>query len=185
MASGFRNGLIGNMAAFNLKEHVDATLDGVTVFDSEIAFRLRGPATTGAHVLVKNAVVHDVVTAFRYEDNIQNLRIWNSTVGLNVTRVFQEASAPAAVLDVRNLLTVQALPNALRAPSNLVVAATAFVDAAAHDYHLAAGAPAADAGERLTEVTIDRDGVERPQGSAYGVGAYEAAVADARLRRPR
>jgi hypothetical protein len=185
IASGFRNGLIGNMAAFNLKEHVDATLDGVTVFDSEIAFRLRGPATTGARVLVKNAVVHDVVTAFRYEDNIQNLRIWNSTVGLNVTRAFQEAAAPAAVLDVRNLLTVQALPNALRAPSNLVVAATAFVDAAAHDYHLAAGAAAADVGERLTDVTTDRDGVERPQGSAYAVGAYEAAAAEARQRRAR
>jgi hypothetical protein len=112
IVSGFRAGLIGNMAAFNLKEYVDATLDGVTVFNSEIAFRLRGPAT-GARVLVKNAVVHDVLTAFRYEDNVQNLRIWNSTVGLNVTRVFEAASAPAATLDVRNLLTVQALPNAL------------------------------------------------------------------------
>jgi hypothetical protein len=43
-AWGFRNGLIGNMAAFNLKEHLDAHLDGVTVWDSEIAFRLRAPA---------------------------------------------------------------------------------------------------------------------------------------------
>jgi len=154
IVSGFRAGLIGNMAAFNLKEYVDATLDGVTVFNSEIAFRLRGPAT-GARVLVKNAVVHDVLTAFRYEDNVQNLRIWNSTVGLNVTRVFEAASAPAATLDVRNLLTVQALPNALRAPSNLVVAATAFVNAAAYDYHLAAGSPALDAGERLADVSID------------------------------
>ena len=44
IASGFRGGLISNMAAFNFKENVDATVDGVTVFDSEIAFRLRGPA---------------------------------------------------------------------------------------------------------------------------------------------
>ena len=87
IASGFRAGLIGNMAAFNFKEHVDATVDGVTVFDSEIAFRLRGP-DDGARVLVKNAVVHDVTTAFRYEDDIQNLRIWNSTVGRNVSRTF-------------------------------------------------------------------------------------------------
>ena len=180
VASGFRGG-ITNMAAFNLKEHVDVTLDGITVFDSEIAFRLRGPA----RVLVKNAVVHGVLTAFRYEDNIQDLRIWNSTVGLNATRVFQAAAAAAARLDVRNLLTVQALPPELRAPSNLVVAATAFVDAAAHDYHLAEGSPAVDAGERLTGVSIDRDGVERPQGSAYDAGAYEAPVAEARARRVR
>ena len=48
IASGFRDGFIGNMAAFNFKEHVDATVDGVTVFDSQIAFRLRGPDDRGA-----------------------------------------------------------------------------------------------------------------------------------------
>src|SRR6185503_16533045 len=128
---------------------------------------------------------HDVATAFRYEDDIQNVRIWNSTVGLNVTRVFQAAAAPAATLDVRNLLTMQALPTALLAPSNLSTAVSAFVNAAAHDYHLAAGSPAVDAGERLADVTIDRDGVERPQGGSHDVGAYEAAAAEARLRRRR
>ena len=183
IAFGFRAG-ITNMAAFNLKDYVDATIDGVTVFDSEIAFRLRG-AAAGAHVLVKNAVVHDVLTAFRYEDDIQDLRIWNSTVGLNVTRVFQAASAPAATLDVRNLLTIQPLPAAFLAPSNLRVAVSAFVNAAAHDYHLAASSPAVDAGDRLTDVTVDRDGVERPQGGAYDIGAYEAAVAETRVQRER
>jgi len=173
IVSGFRGGLINNMAAFNLKEYVDATVDGVTVSDSEIAFRLRGPLN-GARVLVKNAVVHDVETAFRYEDNIQNLRIWNSTVGHNVTRGFQAASAAEATLDVRNLLSVPALPPDLRATSNLRVAASAFVNAATHDYHLAPGSPAIDAGERLAEVTIDRDGMERPQGSAPDIGAFEA-----------
>jgi hypothetical protein len=172
IASGFRGGLITNMAAFNLKEYVDVTVDGVTVSDSEIAFRLRGPGT-GARVVVKNAVVHDVTTAFRYEDNIQNLRIWNSTVGRNVTRAFQAAAAPNAALDVRNLLSMSALSAEASAASNLRVAATAFVNAAAGDYHLAAGSPALNAGERLDEVPIDRDGVERPQGGAYEAGAYE------------
>jgi hypothetical protein len=49
------------------------------------------------------------------------------------------------------------------------------VDAAADDYHLAPGSPAIDAGEALSGVTIDRDGVERPQGGAHDAGAYEAA----------
>jgi hypothetical protein len=48
------------------------------------------------------------------------------------------------------------------------------VNAKAHDYHLASRAPAVDAGERLGAVTVDRDGVERPQGGAFDVGAYEA-----------
>ena len=173
IATGFRGGL-RNMAAFNLKEHVDVVVDGVTVFDSEIAFRLRGPAT-GARVLVQNAVVHDVATAFRYEDNIQDLRIWNSTVGRNVTRAFQAASAPSAALDVRNLLSIPALTPEARASSNLRVTTAAFVNAGAHDYHLAAGSPAIDMGERLTGVTADRDGVQRPQAGAHDIGAYEVA----------
>jgi hypothetical protein len=172
IAYGFRGGLINNMAAFNLKEYVDVTVDGVTVYDSEIAFRLRGPGT-GARVLLKNALVHDVTTAFRYEDNIQNLRIWNSTVGRNVTRAFQAASTPRATLDVRNLLSVPALTSEAGASSNLRAPLTAFVDAAVHDYHLAAGSPAVNAGERIVEVTTDRDGVARPQGEAWDVGAYE------------
>jgi hypothetical protein len=174
IASGFRAGLIGNMAAFNLKENVDVTIDGVTVFDSEIAFRLRGPGT-GARVVLKNAVVYDVATAFRYEDDIQNLRIWNSTVGRNVVRPFYGASAPKATLDVRNLLSIPALSGEARGSSNVRVTAAAFVDAAAHDYHLVPGSAALDVGERLTGVTVDRDGVERPQGATYDAGAYELA----------
>jgi hypothetical protein len=172
IASGFRGGLINNMAAFNLKEYVDATVDGVTVSDSEIAFRLRGP-TVGARVLVKNAVVHDVATAFRYEDNIQNLRVWNSTVGSNVSRAFHAAAAPNATLDVRNLLSIAALPDEARPASNLRATPSSFVDSAAHDYHLAPDSPAVDGGERLGEVTIDRDGVARPQNGRHDVGAYE------------
>lgn len=173
VASGFRRGLIGNMAAFNIKEYVDVTMDRVTVSASEIAFRLRGPVT-GAQVTVKNAVVYDVGTAFRYEDNIQNVRIWNSTIGRNVARGFHAASAAGATLDVRNLLSIPALTPEARGSSNQRATAAAFVNAAADDYHLAPGAPAIDAGEGLSDVTIDRDGVERPQGSAHDVGAYEA-----------
>jgi hypothetical protein len=173
IASGFRGGLINNMAAFNIKEHVDATLDGVTVSDSEIGFRLRGPGT-GAQVTVKNAVVYDVGTAFRYEDNIQNLRIWNSTLGRNVARAFQSVASTSATVEVRNLLSIPPMASEARASSNQRATAAAFVNAAAHDYHLAPGAPAIDAGEGLRDVTTDRDGVERPQGGAHDVGAYEA-----------
>jgi hypothetical protein len=173
-ARGFRNGSISNMAAFNLKEHVDATLDGITVSDSEIAFRLRGAAGgSGAWVAIRNAVVYDVATAFRYEDNIDNLRIWNSTIGRDVVRTFQNASSPMSTIDVRNLLSIMPLPPEARQRSNLQAAADAFVDVSVHDYHLAAGAAAVDAAEPITGVAIDRDSVERPQGQGPDVGAYE------------
>ena len=172
-ASGFRAGLIGNMAAFNLKEHIDAVVDGVTVYDSQIAFRLRGATTGGAWVAVKNAVVYDVSTAFRYEDNIQNLRIWNNTIGRGVTRAFQEAGAASGPLDVRNLLVVGRLTADASHPSNWSVGNDAFVNAAAHDYRLAAGSVAIDAGVALAGVAKDRMGTPRPRGYAYDVGAHE------------
>jgi hypothetical protein len=180
-AWGFRKGLIGNMAAFNLKENIDATVDRVTVYDSEIAFRTRGPApaANGAWVTIKNAVVYSVLTAFRYEDNIEQLKIWNSTVGGGVTRAFQAASSNPNGLDVRNLLVLGALPSQASHSSNKGVAASAFVNAAAHNYMLAASSPAIDAGVAIAAVPHDRQGTLRPQGAAYDVGAFELAAPDA------
>jgi hypothetical protein len=184
---GFRGSMyFSNAAAFNLKEHVEVTVDRVTVSDSEIAFRLRGPnraSPMGAHVAIKNAVVHDVLTAFRYEDDIANLRIWNSTLGANVTRAFQRASSSGSVLDVRNLLVLGSLPSEASHPSNRGVAIDAFIDASRNDYRLAPRSRAIDAGVALSEVDADRVGTSRPQGRAVDVGAYEADAN--RIARPK
>jgi hypothetical protein len=181
IAFGFRNGLISNMAAFNLKENINATFDGVSVYDSEIAFRTRGPgANGGAWVTVKNAVVYNVAKAFRYENDIQQLRIWNSTLGRNVTAAFQAASSNRNGLDVRNLLMLGGTrPIEAADASNLVVNGTAFVNAAADNYLLVEGSPAVDAGTAIPEVTTDRVGVARPQGRGFDVGAFELKAASA------
>jgi hypothetical protein len=173
-AWGFR-GTIENQAAFNLKENVEATIDGVSVWDSDIAFRLRGPTTlAGAWVVVQNTVVRDVATAVRYEDNIQNLKIWNTTFGLGVGRAFQAAASGSAGVDVRNLLVVgTGLPAEAMDRSNLAVPVAAFVNAAAGDYHLAPGSPAIDTGMAIGAVATDRDGTPRTQGNGPDVGAYE------------
>ncbi|HEY0874811.1 MAG TPA: choice-of-anchor Q domain-containing protein [Vicinamibacterales bacterium] len=169
-AFGFRDGLISNMAAFNIKERVNAVVDGVTVHASEIAFRLRAPA----NVRLQNAVVYDVATAVRYEDNIQGLRIWNSTFGAGIGRLLLGASSPRSVLDVQNVAVAGAsLPLGIGSRSNLTMRPEAFVDPATHDYRLAANAPGVDRGVALSLVSTDRVGVRRPQGAAYDVGAYE------------
>ncbi|MBA3886446.1 MAG: hypothetical protein H0X67_12040 [Acidobacteria bacterium] len=176
VAFGYRGGLISNMAAFNLKEHIDAVMDRVTVYDSEIAFRMRGAGanSTGAEVLVQNSVVYDTATAFRYEDDIQKTRLYNVTVGRGVTRAFQAASSTNSVLDVRNFLLLgSSLPAQAAGGSNLAVPASAFVNATQHNYQLADGSPAVDAGETLAGVLYDRQGTARPQGPAYDVGVYE------------
>lgn len=105
---GIRDGLIANMAAFNLKENVQVTVDGVTVTNSEIAFRVRGPTgrpPAGAQVTVNNAVIQDVKAAFRYENDLESLRVWNTTIGPGVRQAFQSASSKVTVLDLRNVLT--------------------------------------------------------------------------------
>jgi serralysin len=48
-----------------------------------------------------------------------------------------------------------------------------YLNATGGDFHLAAGSPAIDTGTTLSVVTKDRDGVSRPQGAGYDVGAYE------------
>jgi hypothetical protein len=174
-AWGFRNGaLIFNMAALNLKENIDAVVDGATIFDSDIAFRLRGPGPYGsAWIRVQNAVVYDTLRAFRYEDDLVNLRIWNSTVGSGVPTAFERANATSVGLDVRNLLVLGPLPAEAFAVSNLAVSASAFSNIGAHDYSLAPGSPAIDVGTMITGVTTDRVGVTRPRGAAFDVGAFE------------
>lgn len=176
VAYGFRNGLISNMAAFNLKENVDATVDGVTVYDSEIAFRVRGAGAdrAAALVTVKNAVIHSTAAAFRYEDAIDSFHVWNSTIGQGVSRAFRPASATGNPPDVRNVLIVaSALPAEAARASNMAVAADVFVNAATHNYVLAKGARPIDAGTQLAEVKADRQGTARPQGAAWDIGAYE------------
>jgi hypothetical protein len=187
-AWGFGGGLIRNMAAFNIKERVDAVLDRVTVHASEIAFRVRGPGDRGAAVTIRNAVVYDVGTAVRYEDDIAPLRVDHVTAGRGVGRVFRRASSPATVPQVRNLLVLGGALPAEAAGHGLVVDEHAFRSTGQHDYHLRPDSNAVDRGTPSADVPTDRDGVPRPQGAAPDPGAYEycAACAPAtpgRLRR--
>jgi MYXO-CTERM domain-containing protein len=173
IARGFRGGLISNMAAFNLKENINVLVDRVTVSDSEIAFRLRGPGShPGAWVRLQNAVVYDVDVAVRYEDDIENLRVYNATFGRDIGLPFVNASSDASVLDVRNLLLLgDAMPAEGAGSTSNMLATDAFFPAAG--YTLADNAAAIDAGEAIDGVTHDRAGTERPQGGAVDVGAYE------------
>ena len=48
-----------------------------------------------------------------------------------------------------------------------------FVSAAAADFHLQAASASINAGTSLPDVPNDFDGVSRPQGGAYDIGACE------------
>ncbi len=164
---------INNRAAFNLKEKIDVTLDGVTVFDSEIAFRVRG-SLGNADTLVANAVVYDVDIAVRAEDNLANLRVYNSTFGDGVGQALRLAGGSSGLptWEWRNNAFVSPVPQEIAHASNLRATASDFADAAGRDYGLAANSSLADAGVTITAVQTDRNGVPRQQ--PYDVGAFEA-----------
>lgn len=48
-----------------------------------------------------------------------------------------------------------------------------FINIGSSNFHLAADSPAIDMGTTITELTSDKDGVSRPQGSGWDIGAYE------------
>ena len=170
LAFGWR-GPISNASAFNVKEEVDFRAEGVVVSGSEIAFRLRGPA----QALVTNAVVYDVDVGFRMEDDLPSPRVFNSTVGDGVDRVFTEAGGDAQSPEFRNMLFLGTeVPDLASAEaSNLAVDGSVFVDADGDDYHLIEGSSPMDAGVDIAEVVDDLDGVPRPTGDGYDIGAYE------------
>ncbi|MEM9454823.1 MAG: right-handed parallel beta-helix repeat-containing protein [Myxococcota bacterium] len=170
VAYGWR-GSISNQGAFNVKEDVDFLLDRATVYDSEIAFRLRFPAVVTIH----NAVVYDVDLGFRLEDGLEGLSVRNTTLGAQIGSLIDDAGgAPQSPIFANVLLLADSVPAPADAtPSNMAVDGSVFVDSASHDYHLQMGSSPMDAGEALAEVTVDRDGVPRPFGPAHDIGAYE------------
>jgi hypothetical protein len=135
-AWGFRNGLLNNMAAFNIKERVDATFDRVTVHDSEIAFRLRGPGDRGAGVEIRDAVVHHVTNGIRYEDDIAKLRVHRLIVGQDVRRAFRGVASPTSRPDISDLVMLGGPLPAEAAGRGRVVGPEAFVDVTTNDYRL-------------------------------------------------
>jgi MYXO-CTERM domain-containing protein len=177
IAFGF-TGFITNQGAFNMKEDIDATIDGVTVYDTEVAFRLRFPA----NVAVYNAVVWGVDNVIRYEDGLADARFINATIGEAIgADVFEDGGGggqTGMVLD--NVLVLgDALPALLEGTASLLAGEEQFVDAAGHDYRLVEGASAIDAGMMYAEVASDRVGVARPYGDAWDIGAFEWSPAGA------
>lgn len=172
-AYGWKSDYITNAAAFNMKQHIEAIFDGVTVYDSDIGFRLRGPGSKGgAIVTLKNAVLYDNIRPIRYEDDIVDLHIYNVTFGTGNVGLFQSAGGHGTGFEVKNcLFTGTSKPSEASDASNITVDSSNYVDAGNHDYRLAEGSPAIDAGTSIAEVTIDRDGKARDE--QIDIGAYE------------
>jgi len=58
-------------------------------------------------------------------------------------------------------------------PNDIVNQDPLFVDISNYNFHLRSDSPAIDRGATLTDFSYDKDGISRPQGAAWDIGAYE------------
>jgi hypothetical protein len=86
-------GQVSNMAALNLKNHVEAAVQNCVLRDNEICFRVRGGKGEygGAHVSIDNCAVYDSAVAVRAEDMIENLKARRLRIGSGIARKLQLA----------------------------------------------------------------------------------------------
>ncbi|MCP4178937.1 MAG: hypothetical protein GY756_14340 [bacterium] len=173
-AYGWDSDYLNNPAAFNIKHNVEAILDGITVYDSDIAFRLRGVTGSngGAKVTLMNAVSYNVKRVVRYEDDIEDLHVFNCTFGKDNSTLFQSAGGHGTGFLVQNCLFYNNKPSEAAHESNLENS-DCFVDINSNNYQLKAGCEAIDFGITIDVVTTDRIKTARPSGSGYDCGAFE------------
>ena len=78
-------GQIEMLAALNLKENVDATVEQCVFIDNQVALRLRGPSTRGgALVRMTDSAIYDAAVGVRMEDRLEGLKINGLMFGPNV-----------------------------------------------------------------------------------------------------
>lgn len=88
-------GQIANMAALNLKNHVQLRVENCLFRDNEIDLRLRGDSGQygGADVAISDCAVYDGEIAVRAEDGISPLKIRRVGIAPSVQRSFVTAGA--------------------------------------------------------------------------------------------
>ncbi len=93
---GFGRGLITNMAALNLKDHVEARVENCVFYDNEICLRLRGASRYGgAQVVAQDCFFYTSDVAIRYEDKIEDLKIRNPAFGDGLKQKLRPAGGGA------------------------------------------------------------------------------------------
>ena len=142
---------------------------------------------TGDNNLVYNNVVYNNTLSrqggIQIYNNVNTTSVWNNTIYDNGFYGIDNQSGSTNSVIENNII----YNNASGDINNNGSAATIdhntsnsqdprFVNPAANDFHLQAGSPAINAGITLPQVPVDFDGLKRPQGPAYCIGAYEFPV---------
>jgi hypothetical protein len=111
LMKGWGHGSIGNGAALNLKEKIQAVVDRCVFVENDIAFRCRGagPDRDSAWVSARNCTVYQTSRVFRLESAVENVKIFHLAVGTDVEHVYDRAPGPGAGFEVVGTRTAPAL----------------------------------------------------------------------------
>ncbi len=94
LMKGWGHGQIGNGAALNLKEKIQALVDRCVFVENDIAYRCRG--TKGAAwVTTRNCTLYRTSRPFRPEYQVPNLKIFNMAYGEGVSKIFDDSGGGA------------------------------------------------------------------------------------------
>jgi parallel beta-helix repeat protein len=113
--------------------------------------------------------------------NVRNIVLTNNLInfGPNTTSGQIKAYRPSAITSVSNLVYGPKRPtsdrNLVEVTQGTITADPRFLDAQHQNFHLRSGSPARDRGSRV-DLDRDHDGVPRPHGSGYDIGAYEYRI---------
>jgi Right handed beta helix region len=128
-----------------------------------------------------NTVINPEIFGVRIAENsageAKNNIFYSAKTGIpdgDIKELTYSADATSTVVGQKNLLYIPSkIISQLTYPNDLVNLNPQFVNLATFDLHLRTNSAAIDRGATLSTVTTDRDGVPRPQGSAWDIGAYE------------
>jgi len=162
------------------------TLTGNGTGGAQPAVRVGGSGETGA--LLANAVIYENYAGIQVLTGTSGLKLYNNTL-VNNTNAGVTVDSGVTNINLVNTISTghgggqNIVNNAGASVTQAAVLTTnpGFVDVALDDYHLAPTASTAinqgvtPAG-LTTDVPTDRDGVPRPQGAGYDIGAYECPV---------
>jgi hypothetical protein len=113
--------------------------------------------------------------------NVSNIVLTNNLLsfGPDTTSGQIKAYRPSAITSVSNLVFGPRLPvmdrDLVEITQGTIVADPRFLDRASGNFHLRSDSPARDGGSPV-DLDRDHDGVRRPFGSGYDIGAYEYRV---------
>jgi len=109
---GWGHGAIGNGAALNLKEKVQAVVERCVLVENDIGFRCRGAGgeRASAWVTVRDCAVYGTSRAFRLESAVENVKISGLRRGEGVPLLFERAPGAGAGFEEGEVTAAPALP---------------------------------------------------------------------------